>query len=85
MYLHIGSGFVVRNEDVVGVFDLDNTTGSHITRDFLARAEKDGAVINAAEDIPRSFVRCADKGGRRVYLSQLNPATILKRSSEDIL
>ncbi len=85
MYLHIGSGFVVRNEDVVGVFDLDNTTGSHITRDFLARAEKDGAVINAAEDIPRSFVLCADKGGRRVYLSQLNPATILKRSSENIL
>lgn len=88
MYLHLGNGFLARDEDVVGVFDLDNTTGSRITRDYLARAEKAGNVINTAEDIPRSFVVCAEKKGKkgtRLYLSQLSPATLLKRSSEDLL
>lgn len=88
MYLHLGNGFLARDEDVVGIFDLDNTTGSRITRDFLTRAEKAGNVVNTAEDIPRSFVVCAEKRKKkrtRLYLSQLSPATLLKRSAEDIL
>ena len=87
MYLHLGNGFLARDEDVVGVFDLDNTTGSRITRDYLAQAEKAGSVINTAEDLPRSFVVCVEKRGKdtRLYLSQLSPATLLKRSAEDLL
>lgn len=34
MYLHLGNGFLARDEDVVGIFDLDNTTGSRITGIF---------------------------------------------------
>ena len=32
MYLNIGGDFSVRSESVVGVFDLDNTSASHLTR-----------------------------------------------------
>ena len=85
MYLHLGNGFLVRDSDVLGVFDLDNTTGSRITRDFLARAEKAGQVVSTAEDIPRSFLLCGQSGRPSLYLSQLSPATLLKRSQEDIL
>ena len=28
MYLHLGSSVVIRQRDVVGIFDLDNTTAS---------------------------------------------------------
>ena len=28
MYLHLGSSVVIRQRDVVGIFDLDNTTSS---------------------------------------------------------
>ena len=77
MYLHIGGDFILQKREVVGLFDLDNTTGSRRTRDFLAAAEKAGRVINAAEDIPRSFVLTADG---RVYLSQLSAGTLAKRA-----
>lgn len=80
MYLNIGGGFVVRSEDIVAVMDMDNATWSHITRDMLALAEKNGEVINAAEDIPRSFIVCEDSGSRKIYLSQLSSATIARRS-----
>ena len=82
MYIHIGNGFVVRRESVVGIFDLDNASQAIETRRYLARAEKGGCVVNAAGDeLPKSFVVCAqDARGQTVYLSQLNASTLLKRS-----
>jgi hypothetical protein len=80
MYLHLGQNVVVPFSSVVGVFDLDNTTGSHVTRAFLSRAEKAGQVINVAEDIPKSFIVCTDENQTRIFLSQLSTATLMKRS-----
>ena len=37
MYLHLGQSVVVPYGDIIGIFDLDNTTQSHLTRTFLAR------------------------------------------------
>ena len=80
MYLHLGGETVVRDEDIIGIFDLDNTTSSKITRDFLTRAEKDGRVENVSADIPKAFVLCGRDTGATVYLSQLGTATLKARS-----
>lgn len=82
MYLHLGSGAVVRTESIIGVFDLDNTSQSHITRRYLSAADKSGSVINVAEDIPKSFVVCTDEKGTKIYLSQMASQTLLKRAEE---
>ena len=79
MYLHLGTGAVVRTDSIIGVFDLDNTSQSHLTRRYLAAAEKSGQVVNVAEDIPKSFVVCSDCGKTTVYLSQMSPQTLLRR------
>lgn len=80
MYLHIGASVVIPEQDVLGIFDLDNTTSSRITRNFLAQAQQAGRVIPVGEDLPKSFLLCRDKGGKvKVYLSQLSTATLLKR------
>lgn len=81
MYLHLGNGVVVRKADVLGVFDLDNSSSSAITRKYLAQAEKSGEVVSVAGlELPKSFVLCAQPDGQRVYLCQLNSSTLLKRS-----
>ena len=79
MYLSIGGGFVVRRRDIVAVFDMDNATYSRISRDALSLAEKCGEVINAAEDIPRTFIVCEEGGKRRVYLSGLSGSALKRR------
>ena len=83
MYLHLGNDTLVRKSEVVGVFDLDITSQSHLTRKYLRAAEKAGCVVNAAGDeLPKSFVVCAGpKGGQTVYLSQLNASTLYRRSA----
>ncbi len=82
MYLHLGAGAVVRTDSIVGVFDLDNTSQSQLTRRYLAAAEKNGQVVNVAEDIPKSFVVCRDGDKTAVYLSQMSPQTLFKRIAE---
>lgn len=81
MYLHLGNDVIIRKAEVLGIFDLDNTSQSRLTRAFLAEAERSGAVINAAgEGLPKSFLVCQTETGQRVYLSQLNSSTLMKRS-----
>jgi len=80
MYLHLGQNVVVSEADVIGIFDLDNTTGSVVTRKFLGDAEKSGYVINVSEELPRSFILTGNNKGITVYLSQLSPQTLHKRT-----
>ena len=81
MYLHLGNDVIIRKAEVLGVFDLDNTSQSRLTRAFLAEAERCGAVVNAAgTELPKSFLVCQTETGQRVYLSQLNSSPLMKRS-----
>ncbi len=78
MYLSIGNDMAVRDSSVIGIFDMDNTTTSLRTREFLARAEKNGDVI-PCDDLPKSFVVTAEYGLHRVHLTSLGSYTLEKR------
>ena len=81
MYLHLGQAVEVPKKDVIGVFDLDNASWSPRTRRFLEKAEKEGRVVNAASDLPKSFVlRQRGDGSSVVYLSQFSSATLKGRA-----
>ena len=85
MYLHLGQSVVVPYREVVGLFDLDNTSASHLTRAFLERAEREGRGVNVSDDLPKAFVLCRGRDGvSRVYLSQLSTATLLKRAENGV-
>ena len=85
MYIHIGKGTVIDEREIIGIFDLDITSQSHITRKYLSSAEKSGQVINAAEDIPKSYVVTERLGTRKLYLSQMATATLLKRAENKFM
>ena len=78
MYLSIGNDMAVRDKSIIGIFDLDNTSVSARTRDFLESAEKEGQVV-PCDDLPKSFVLTAEYGMNRLYLTSLNTATLEKR------
>lgn len=80
MYLYLGQDTVVRTSEVIGIFDLENTSTSRFTRSFLAMAQKSGQVEVVSPELPKSFVVCEYKGKVSVYISQISPATLRKRS-----
>ena len=86
MYLNIGNDMSVRSSSIIGIFDLDNTSQSYRTRQFLERAEREGELNAVGEDIPKSIVVCAPPwGGQRVFLAQLAPATLRGRIEHNSL
>ena len=78
MYLSIGNDLAVRESSVIGIFDMDNTSTSKRTREFLGKAEKEGLVV-PCDDLPKAFVLTAEYGLNRVHLSSLSSYTLEKR------
>ncbi|MBE6631241.1 MAG: DUF370 domain-containing protein [Ruminococcaceae bacterium] len=75
MYLHIGNNKNVRNSEIIGIFDMDNSTVSAATKKFLKNAEKNKKMVSVCEDVPRSFIVTDDK----VYISQLSSTALSGR------
>ena len=78
MYLSIGNDMAVREKSIIGIFDMDNTSTSKRTREFLSQAEQNGEVV-PCDDLPKSFVLTAEYGLDRIYLTALSAATLEKR------
>ncbi len=83
MYLHLGQNTVINLNEIVGIFDLDNTTVSKNTRNYLSVAEKNKNVKVVSSELPKSFIVCSDKTEKNtVYLSQISTTTLYKRTKE---
>ena len=80
MYIHLGGEYVVKEDEVIGIFDIDNTTVSKHTRDFLNKSEKKDEVINVSYELPKSFILTSKNGKNKIFISQISPATLSKRS-----
>ena len=84
MYLHLGKGSVVPKSEVIAVFDLDNSSSSHITREYLARAEREGRVVSDCADLPKSFVLTDGEYSECIYLTPVSAETLRKRIAEPL-
>lgn len=80
MYLHLGQDTVVKEEKIVGIFDLETATVSGITRDYLKIKQKNDDIINVSMEMPKSFIPCTFNNKTKVYISQISSTTLLKRT-----
>lgn len=82
MYLHIGRDIVLRQKEIIGIFDIETTSISKTTRQYLQCADKAGKVKAINTELPKSFIVCGETGRGReytVYTSQISSNTLLKR------
>ena len=79
MYINIGGDMAVRDRSIIGIFDLDGCSMSKKTMEYLRDAEKNGALINVTQDIPKTFLVTEEYGMEKVYFTQLSAATMDKR------
>ena len=82
MYLHIGNGETVKKRDIIGIFDMDTATVSSISKQFLAKKEKEKKITYTDADIPRSFLvlqKREKKKSEKIYLSKISTAGLKLR------
>lgn len=75
VYLHIGNNYSVAVSEIIGIFDMDNTTVTDCTKRLLDMAEKNRKIFLATYELPKTFIITDD----RVYISQLSANTLRKR------
>ncbi len=80
MYLHAGNNKIIREKDIIGIFDMDNSTVSHITRKYLAQAEREDRLLAASDEIPKSFIVYKENGKIKVCISQISSASLIGRT-----
>ena len=85
MFLHLGNNYLVNTKDIIGIFDIENTSVSANTKEFLNFAAKNRRVVNCTYEMPKSFIVSMENGKstaftETVYISQMSCATLLKRS-----
>lgn len=86
MFLHIGNEKVISKKNIVGIFDIEKTSVSKNTKDFLNNAGKQNRVNYVSFDMPKSFVVCLDENfNETVYISPISAATLIKRVSNDLI
>ena len=79
MYLHLGEDTIIKTDDIVGIFDLENASISRHTKKYLALVQKENKVINVSMELPKSFVVCFKDNKETVYISQISVSTLIKR------
>ena len=80
--LFLGGETVITDNDIIGIFDIEKSSISKDTREFLKKSENNNQVVNVSYDLPRSFVVCSNKGKNTTYISQISTATLRARSSD---
>jgi len=83
VYIHIGDGTYIRAQDVVGIFDLENTTTMRATAEFLHISQEEAFTVNAVKrgEMPKSFILADINGMSRVYISPVTSQTLYSRLS----
>lgn len=81
MYLHLGGDVSVNIKNIVAIMDLETTSVSKITKEFLTFVQKNNSVINVNDDLPKSYVITFDEKETKVYVSPISSQTLLKRAN----
>ncbi|MCI1268693.1 MAG: DUF370 domain-containing protein [Ruminococcus sp.] len=79
MYLHLGNDVCVNTDDVIGIFDIENTTVTKSTKELLERAGKQNHCVYTSLEMPKSFVITTKNNRETIFVSQLAAATLGKR------
>ena len=75
---------MVSDQEILGIFDLDNASWAYKTREFLNRAEQEGRAIWLTDDLPRSFVLVDSRWGEPVvYFSPLSSGVLAGRARQN--
>jgi hypothetical protein len=79
MFLHLGGDFSLPAKSVIGIFDLESSTISKATKEFLRMSEEEGFVLAISNDLPKSFIIAEIDKKSKIFLSPISSVTLKKR------
>lgn len=79
MFLYLGGDVTVKDDDIVGIFDIEECSVSRVTAEFLNSCQKKSIVeYISREEMPKSFIVTSNK----VFISNVSHTTVIRRSKK---
>ena len=82
MFLHLGNDFVINENDIIAILNLDTISTSKHTQSYLKHIEKEKIVTSICDDIPRTLIVTENNSKHTVYLSNISSTTLYKRAKK---
>ncbi len=80
LYLYVNENKVINSKNIIGIFDMDNTTICKKTRVFLQKSQKTGKIFTVDEELPKSFLVCNSKlKDSEVIINKFSSKTLYNR------
>jgi hypothetical protein len=87
MYVYLTGGgtggMILDDNDVIGVFDVDNASHSKLTREFLQARQDLGELITLADGLPRYMTVTSDGKTYLTHFAAKSIAPIAAQASAD--
>ena len=83
MYLHIGNSESIKKSEIIGIFDLDTSTVSSVTKKYIEKMQKNGRVEYNDTDLPRTFIIIKDKKSEKIKLSRISATSLIQRTENE--
>lgn len=80
MFLHIGGDVVIPLKSVIAILDIESTTTSKDSKEFLSIAEEEGFIESISEDLPKTFIITEIDKKSKIFLSPISSITLQKRA-----
>ena len=83
MYLHIGNSESIKKSEIIGIFDLDTSTVSSVTKKYIEKMQKEGKVEYNDTDLPRTFIIVKNKKEEKIKLSRISATSLIQRTEAE--
>jgi ribosomal protein S8 len=81
LFLHLGGDIVIPSKSIIAILDIDTTTISKDTKEFLKISEEEGFIETVSKkDLPKTFIVTESDKKSKIYLSPISSVTLLKRA-----
>ena len=86
MFMHLGGDVVISLKDIISIMDIESSSTSGVTKEFLKTAEDEGFIRRITENEEKSFILAEKDKKTIIYLSPISSVTLYKRAGfiEDI-
>ncbi|MGI6584924.1 MAG: DUF370 domain-containing protein [Gracilibacteraceae bacterium] len=80
MFIHLGGDVVISLKDIISIMDIESSSTSGDTKEFLKTAEDEGFIRKISEDEEKSFILTEKNKKTIIYLSPISSVTLYKRA-----
>ena len=78
MYINVGKDLVIKEEDIIGIFNLDYIRNTKEYRNFLSNMTEKKEIVKMSEQ-EKTFILTQNERGTKGYITNISANTIGKR------